>query len=133
MIYNLNGKTIKIPDAEIEKNMKILDITQEEAIQMYLEDNDYMENEEVQELTKKAKANGTDKIKGDRKPRAKTESKPKENPLKSQIIMSIAQILSENSANINIKIENPTKIITFECENRHFTVNLIENRPKKVK
>lgn len=38
MLYEFNNKRIKIPDEEIKKNMKILDITKEEAIQMYLED-----------------------------------------------------------------------------------------------
>lgn len=38
MIYELNNKKIKIPDDEIQKNMKILEITEEQAIQMYLED-----------------------------------------------------------------------------------------------
>lgn len=38
MVYDLKGKKIKIPDEEIQKNMKILDLTEDEAIQMYLED-----------------------------------------------------------------------------------------------
>ena len=38
MLYEFNNKKIKIPDEEIKNNMKILDITKEEAIQMYLED-----------------------------------------------------------------------------------------------
>ena len=61
MIYELNNKKIKIPDEQIKNNMKILDITEQEAIQMYLEDEGYLENEEVQTLTQKAKENKTDK------------------------------------------------------------------------
>ena len=57
MRYDFNGKVINIPDAEIEKSMKLLDLSKEEAIQMYLEDEGYMENEEVEALTAKAKAN----------------------------------------------------------------------------
>ena len=34
MVYTLGDKTIKIPDAEIEKNMKLLELTKEEAIEM---------------------------------------------------------------------------------------------------
>ena len=130
MIYKFNGKDIKIPDDEIKNNMKILELTQEEAIQMWLEDNDYMENAEVQELTAKAKANGADKVKADRKPRTKVERAPKENPTKERVIEKIAEML-QNEGFINIKIENKTKIVTFMEENRHFTVNLIENRVKK--
>ena len=130
MIYKFNGKDIRIPDEEIQNSMKILELTQEEAIQMWLEDNDYMENAEVQELTAKAKANGADKVKADRKPRAKVERAPKENPTKERVIEKIAEML-KNEGFINIKIENKTKIVTFMEENRHFTVNLIENRVKK--
>ena len=56
MKYNFNGKEINIPDAEIENNMKVLEISREEAIAMWLDDNDYTENEEVEELTAKAKS-----------------------------------------------------------------------------
>lgn len=130
MVYNFNGKNIKISDDEIKNNMKFLELTQEEAIQIWLEDNGYMENAEVQELTAKAKASGADKIKADRKPRAKVERVPKENPIKEQVIKKIAEML-KNEGFVNIKIENKTKIVTFMEENRHFTVNLIENRVKK--
>ena len=38
MTYNLNGKNIRIPDAEIDKSMKLLGISHDEAVQMWLED-----------------------------------------------------------------------------------------------
>ena len=57
MNYKFNGININIPDSEIQNNMKLLGISKEEAIQMWLEDNDYLENEIVVELTKKAKEN----------------------------------------------------------------------------
>ena len=39
MNYTLeNGKVVRIPDAEIANNMELLDISREEAIQMWLED-----------------------------------------------------------------------------------------------
>ena len=77
MKYNFNGKNINIPDKELENLMKTLDLTQEEAIQVYLDDNDYTTNEEVEELTKKAKINKTDKIVVQSKvEKAKTERKP---------------------------------------------------------
>ena len=37
MTYNLNGKNIRIPDAEIDKSMKLLGISHDEAVQMWLE------------------------------------------------------------------------------------------------
>ncbi len=45
MRYDFNGKTINIPDAELEKSMKLLGLSKEEAIEMYLEDEGYLENE----------------------------------------------------------------------------------------
>ena len=51
MTYNLNGKNIRIPDAEIDKSMKLLGISHDEAVQMWLEDEGYLENEVVEELT----------------------------------------------------------------------------------
>ena len=55
MRYNHNGKLINIPDKEIQNFMVTLDLTEQEAIEMYLDDNGYTTNEVVEELTKKAK------------------------------------------------------------------------------
>ena len=43
--YNFNGKTLNIPKADIEKSMKVLELSFEDAIQMWLEDEGYLENE----------------------------------------------------------------------------------------
>jgi len=121
------------PKAEIEKFMKTLDLTEDEAIELWLEDNGYKEEcQEVKELTAKAKANKTDKIIVQSKVnKAKTERKPKENPLKSSIIEYIYKILAENPTLLALKIENPTKTIDFIAEGKHFSLNLVEHRPKK--
>ena len=58
----INGKNVNIPDDTIKKYMETLELTEEEAIQTYLEEEGYLENEEVEEMTKKAKINKTDKI-----------------------------------------------------------------------
>ena len=57
MRYNFNGKSINIPDAELEKSIKILGMTKEEAIEMWLEDEGYLDNEEQAELEQRAKEN----------------------------------------------------------------------------
>ena len=41
MKYNFKDKIINIPDVEILANMKHLMLTQEEAIMVWLEDNEY--------------------------------------------------------------------------------------------
>lgn len=55
MKYDFNGKILNIPDKDLELLEKNLDISREEAIQCWLDDNDYTISEEEQELTKKAK------------------------------------------------------------------------------
>lgn len=134
MKYNFNDKNINIPDKELQNLMKTLDLTEEEAIQVYLDDNDYTTNEEVEELTKKAKINKTDKIVVQSKvEKAKTERKPKENPLKTSIINYLFNYLVKNTSLLDVKITNSTKSIDFIAENKHFTLNLVEHRPKKDK
>lgn len=136
MVYNLNGKNIKIPDEEIKKNMEILDLSEDEAIQLYLEDEGYLENEEVAELTKKAKDSGImSTIHGAKaeKPKAKVERERKENPTKERIIAEIGKFLCQLDGISGVNITNIGKIIEFECENKHFKLDLIQKREKKVK
>ena len=133
MKYNFNGKDINIPDKEIKVLMKTLELTEQEAIETWLDDNGYTTNEEVEKLTKKAKDSGADKIKADRKQRAKREVTRKENPTKEQIIAEIAHFLAENSQNSAITVENVGKIITFERDGHKFKLDLIQTREKKQK
>lgn len=133
MKIKVNDKMVEIPEKEIAQFVKSLDISEEEAIQMWLDDHDYTTNAEVEELTKKAKKNKTDKIVVQSKvEKTKTERKPKENPLKQAIIQDIFNYLSKNPTLYNIKIENPTKIITFFAENKEFKLDLVEKRAKKA-
>lgn len=136
MFYNLNGKNIKIPDEDIKRNMEILDLSEDEAIQLYLEDEGYLENEEVAELTKKAKDSGImSTIHGAKaeKPKAKVERERKENPTKERIIAEIGKFLCQLDGISGVNIVNIGKIIEFECENKHFKLDLIQKREKKVK
>lgn len=136
MVYNLNGKNIKIPDEEIKKNMEILDLSEEEAIQLYLEDEGYLENEEQENLCKKAKDSGImSTIHGAKsdKPKAKIERERKENPTKERIIAEMGKFLCQLDGISSVNITNIGKIIEFECENKHFKLDLIQKREKKVK
>ena len=136
MVYILNDKKIRIPDEDIKRNMEILDLSEEEAIQLYLEDEGYLENEEVAELTKKAKDSGImSTIHGAKaeKPKAKVERERKENPTKERIIAEIGKFLCQLDGISGVNIANIGKIIEFECENKHFKLDLIQKREKKVK
>ena len=135
MIVKVKNKEVKIPDEEIKNLMDKLELTEQEAIQTWLEDEGYEVNEEVERLTAKAKANGTARVNA----RANVENKKttrerKANPVKEEIIQILANAL-KNSQNLpinTIKIENIGKIITFKVENREFKLDLIEKRQKKA-
>ena len=134
MKYKFNDKIINIPDAEIAKSMKVLDLTEEEAIQMYLEDEGYIKNEEVERLTKKAKENKADKIVVRSKvENTKTERPPKENPVKEQLVKDLYNFLKENGELEPVTITNKTKSIDFYVNGRYFTLNLTEHRQNKQK
>ena len=130
-------KNYEIPNKEIDSLMDKLDISLEEACELYLSDHELVENETIEELTKKAQKNRvTNTIhsakgeKKDRKPREK-----KENPLKKEIIeiifTSLQKKLIEHGDFLSINVTNDEKYIDFAIGNRTFTVNLVEHRGKK--
>ena len=136
MRYTLpNGKNVNIPDEEIKKSMKALDLTKEDAIQMWLEDNDYEVNEEQAELDAKAKkvkidhgASAMDKTKSkEKKPRPKVASDEKKE-LFDEIFSNLQDIYKENA-----RIEKENKLILVKIGEKEFKVDLIEKRPPKAK
>lgn len=132
MRYNYNGRDINIPDEELEQNINVLELTREQAIEVWLEDNGYRANSTVEELTKKAKENKTDKIvaKSD-KPRAKRVVVHKENPIKAAIVAAIAETLSQYEGVERLNISNKEKIIEFYYEDKEFKLDLIQRRKKE--
>ena len=133
MTYEFNGKKIRIADSEIENLVKGLNISTEQAIQIWLEDEGYLENEEQNSLDKKAKESKitatVHQAKSDnRKERKPRERKPDEE--KEKIISNLAQFL-ENSTE-NVKITNISKIIEFDIGENHYKLDLVRQRkPKK--
>ena len=131
MVVNFNNKKIQIPDTEIEKSMKILEISQEEAIQLWLEDNDYCENEEVENLTKKAKDNkAVQHSAKSTKPKATTKRERKPDIEKEDIIHKLAAFLAENGYS-SVKITNKSKLIEFQIGENHYKLDLIRQRVQK--
>ena len=132
MTYNLNGKNIRIPDAEIDKNSRLLGITREEAIQMYLEDEGYVENEQtayVEELTKKAKEAKISHDAKSEKPRKQVKRERKPDEEKENLIEILANALVAEG--FEAKVTNKSKIIEFFIEDRHYKLDLIRQRAKK--
>lgn len=127
-------KNYNIPDNEIDKLMDALDISMAEACEMYLSDHDLIENETVEELTKKAQKNRVTATihdaKGEKKERKPREKK--ENPLKKEIINAIFSGIALNlKTDGEIIVTNDEKYIDFNIDGREFTVNLVEHRKKK--
>lgn len=129
MIYNFNGKNIRIPDAEIQKSMKLLNLSQDEAIQMWLEDEGYLENEVVEELTAKAKENKINHEAKTDKPRKSVKRERKPDEEKENLIKILADCLESHG--FEAKITNKSKIVEFNIGENHYKLDLIKQRPPK--
>ena len=135
MKYTLeNGKVVNIPDKDIEKFMKSLDLTREEAIEMWLEDNDYEVNEEQVALDEKAKkvkinhgASAVDKSTKEKKERKVIVSDEKQ-ALFSEILSNLQDVYGEN-----VQIVKENKLLTVKIGVKTFKIDLIEQRPPKNK
>lgn len=132
MIVKVNGKDIKVNENEVNKLVEKLGISEEEAVQTWLEDNDYEVNEEVVKLTKQAKDNKiTATIHGAQKVRAKREVVRKEDPDKENLISWLAQFLTDNVSVENLQVTNVGKLIEFEYLGNSYKLDLVKRRPKK--
>lgn len=130
MQVKIDKKTIIIKDSEIKKLMQTLDITEQEAVETWLFDHDYATNEQVEILSKKAKANKTDKIVAtDKTTRKPVERVAKENPTKEFLVNQLYQALQPIAQ--NIVITNKNKLIEFCYQDKQFKLDLIEKRQKK--
>lgn len=134
MLYKLdNGKQVDIPDNELDKLVDKLNLSLAEAIELWLEDNDFQVNEEQEELDKKAKKERITAIiheaKAD-KPRKERKVVRKEDSTKENIIKALAERLEELAT--EVKIENVGKLITFKLGDDSFKLDLIRQRKPKA-
>jgi hypothetical protein len=131
MLYNFGGKQIRIPDEEIAVAMKNLGLSEPEAIQMWLEDEGFLDNEEQEALCEKAKENKV-RVQGEglkeRKPREKPKT-VKVSDEKAQLFNEIVESLKENGRNFEISKQN--KLILVKINEKVFKIDLIEQRTKK--
>lgn len=136
MRYTLdNGKIVTIPDKEIDNYVNSLNLTIEEAVNLWLEDNDYQVNEEQKELDEKAKnAKGCREMikavsaKSDRAPRTVHTSDEKK-ALFDSILANLDRCEGVTRGNIAILREN--KLIQVDIGGKTFKIDIIEQRPKK--
>lgn len=140
MRYEINGIKKNIPDIDIQKIMKGLEVSKEEAIQIWLEDEGVLHNEEQEQLEIKAQQSDVlrtihdaESAKVTAKKMAGTTSRKrtvKEQPDKETIISKIAEMLTANGAT-DICIENKTKIVTFYYNGAPYKINLTATRTPK--
>jgi hypothetical protein len=127
MKYDFNGKILNIPDKELENSMKILDISKEEAIQMWLEDNDYEVNETVEELTEKAKKNIKRYEQSDKK--RKTSTKERKVDDEKKVFLNGFRIFAEGKGATVTSTKNEAEF-SFSFGDNDYTVKLVKHRKK---
>lgn len=123
--------------ALVEKHMKALDISKEEAIQLVMDDKAVDKGEKLFELSdeqkkvaKKYAATGTKKrtvYKFD------TTKSRKENPVKQTIIAGIAKFLLENTdiSTEMVEITNKERQIAFKIGENDYELTLVQKRKAK--
>ena len=135
MVYEFNGKKIRIPDGDILRLKSTMKISAEEAVKIWLEDEGILHNEEQENLCKKAKDSGIMRtIHGASAKTAETtptqrERVKKENPTKGKIIAEIAKLLTEFADNVNVT--NPEKLTEFTMNGNDYKLDLTQKRKKK--
>jgi hypothetical protein len=140
MKVEVNGKNMTVSEAEVKRLMATLDLSEDEAVELFLADAGLVENEEVAEMTAKAKAAGTGaKATGERKERKAPERKP--DMVKRAIITSLADFIEQeiemkdaeiNHPHIPAEITNPERMIAFSYGGEKFELTLTKKRaPKK--
>ena len=129
-----SGKVVKCSTEWANRAMKSLGTDMEDVLLMWLEDNDYLVNEEQEELDKQAK--GQVKILNkSEKPKAKTprERTQKPQPEKAYIVGIIAEFLEDITDISNLNVENKAKLITFDYKGASYKLDLVQKRPPKAK
>lgn len=137
MIHTLeNGKKVTIPDKELQKCMEKLELSLEDAIDLWLADNDYEIDEEQKELDEKAKKVRIQHDAGMDKTREKSD-KPrtvKVSDAKKEVFYQFSEFLKrfceENPACYSILTEN--KMFQLKFGGETFKIDIIQQRkPKK--
>ena len=128
MKYDFNGKILNIPDVEIEKSMKCLDISKGEAIQLWLDDNDYTINETVEELSEKAKENIKRYEKSDKKRKVSTKERKVDTEKKK--FLEGFRIFVEGCGGCLTARKNEAEF-SFTYGENAYTVKLVKHRASK--
>lgn len=134
-VTTTRGKNVNVKDDIINKYMADFGISKNEAIQMYLEDEGFEDNADVEEMTEKAKANkavmhGESEKKDVRKVENKKSVKPKvvkvsnaKKELFANIFENLAAMYGENA-----QIIKENKLIQVKIGDISFKIDVIQQR-----
>lgn len=132
---NGKEKTVSIPDDYIRTNKKNLGLTTKEAIELWLFDNDYIENAEADALTQKAKGSCHAASAGKRKAPARKPDYTKRT-LISEIKNSLEGLALDagfGSVEVsNISIPNIERVVRFELGDDTYELTLSKKRKPKA-
>ena len=126
MKYELNKKIINIPDKDIENFVQKYSLSQDEAIQLWLEDNDYLENEVVNELVEKTK--GQRHYEKSSKERKASTRERKVDEEKKRFLLDM-KALVEGLGGVVTEVKNEAEFSYTFGENS-YTVKLVKHRKK---
>lgn len=128
MKYDFNGKILNIPDTEINNSVKLLGITPVEAVQLWLDDNDYTTNETVEELTEKSKKNIKRYEQSDKKRKPSTKERKVDEEKKR--FLNGFRIFAEGLGAAVTSTKNEAEF-SFTFGENTYTVKLVKHRPPK--
>lgn len=129
---NGNKQTVDIPDAWLNDQRKNLGISHTEACHLWLFDHDYISNDEVSAMTKKAHENGLNTAGN-----VKTKHKPpvrKPDETKRELVDLIYTVLCDDDAyNIeDVEVTNIERMIAFRIGDDKYEITLSKKRKPKV-
>lgn len=116
-------------EKEIKYLMDKYQLTRDEAVQMWREDNGLEENAEIEEMTAKAKE--IRRYEKADKPKSKSKKERKVDTVKLFIIEVIQESLQQLEQFENIEIVNPEREIAFTIGKDNYSITLTKHRPKK--
>lgn len=123
----------QINHKEVKALQTKYNLTEQEALTLWLEDNEIIKNEEIEKATKKAKANkvGAKASAIDKTKKREIKRTVKISTEKQMLFKKIFDFISKNYENVEILTEN--KLIEVKINEKYFKIDLIETRKGKNK
>jgi beta-lactamase class A len=128
MTYKVGNKSVIIPDEVIENYMKNLDLTKQEAIDLYLDEEGITQNAEQNALDNAAK-----KVRINHGVLGPKEKKPRTVKIsdEKQALFELIKTAIESRDGYVCDVINNNKLLSVTIGDKNFKVNVSETRVKK--